>query len=319
MNDRPTMPADPGDDRDPVVAAALRTMVPPPHRPGFWDGLDARLSARDEPPAAPPPPPVPPPVEEPPALAEVIPLPLARRSRPRALLAAAAAALVVVVAAATLLRTANTDVETTPAAPTTEAVETSTSVDPTLDPDPDPAPSTTATGGPASVPPGTPKSTTPTTAASRGTTTTAKPASLTLSPSGLGPLQLGMTTKQATATGAVGAYVGSGNAGCGFAKPAGSYRTGDFGALFLNSRLARLYVQPGSRLRTPQGIGIGSPSSRLSAIPGTRTEGPEKYGAGTEVTIMSGGVGYQFNVENGVVREWSVGTKEGLDLTEACS
>ena len=343
MSDRPLTPADPADERDPVVAAALRTMVPPPHRPGFWDRLDRRLAAGEGPatrpvPAGggvtvppPPPPPVAPPDEAPPPLAEVIPLGSARRGRKQAALAAAAAALVVVFAAATLLRTSSTDVETRPADQTTVPTEPPTSVDPApdADPDPDPSPSTTATtlraGGQATVSPSTSRSTSASTTA-RPTTTTTKAPSLTLSPSGLGRLQLGMTTRQAAATGAVGPYRPSGNGGCGLAQPAGSYRAGDFSALFLNDRLARIYVQGGSRLRTPQGIGYGTPSSRLREIPGARTEAPESYGAGIEVTIMNGGVGYAFNVQapaddvaSGIVREWSVGTREGLALTEGCS
>jgi len=322
MNDRPISPAHPG-DADPVVASALRTLVPPPHRAGFWDSLDARLAAGDQPaaglpivdrPAADPSPTDPGPTEPP--LAEVVPLAAAQRPRPGWWLAVAAA-LIVVVAAATLLRSSNTDLEITPVAPTTVPVQPPTSVDP--EPDPDPAPSTTAI--PGTVPAGTAKATTPSSAATRSTTTVAKPASLSLSPSGLGPLQLGMTTKQAAATGAVGSYVDAGSGNCGFTKPAGTYRAGDFDALFLNGRLARIYVQPGSRLRTPQGIGIGTPSSRLREVPGSRVESPEKYGdgTGTNVDITSGNVGYQFTVKDGTVQFWSVGTREGLELTESCS
>ncbi|MFP5371538.1 MAG: hypothetical protein ACLGI3_12425, partial [Actinomycetes bacterium] len=309
------------------------------HRPGFWDSLDARLAAGDGPAARPvsagdgaavPPTAtvIVPPDAAPPPLAEVIPLGSARRSRQRAALAAAAAALVVVLAAATLVRTSSTDVETRPADQTTVPTDPPASVVPVPDPDPDPpastAPTTLMTRGdvPASPPPSRP--TAPSTTVRRTTTTAAAP--LTLSPSGLGRLQLGMTTSQAAATGAVGPYRPSGNGECGLAQPAGSYRQGDFSALFLDGRLARIYVQGGSRLRTPQGIGYGTPSSRLREIPGTRTEAPEKYGAGIDVTIMNGGVGYVFNVQapaddvaNGVVREWSVGTRTGLALTEACS
>ncbi len=47
------------DEQDPVVAAAIRSVPVPPHGPGFWDELDARLAAEDAPaPVAPTPAPV---------------------------------------------------------------------------------------------------------------------------------------------------------------------------------------------------------------------------------------------------------------------
>ena len=130
-----------------------------------------------------------------------------------------------------------------------------------------------------------------------------------------------MTTQQAEATGAVGPFMddlATGGA-CGDAKPAGAYRAGDFSALYLERRLARFYVSEGSRLRTPQGVAVGSSVAKLSTVPGTRTESPHPYGAGTNVEITTGDVGYQFTVDNGVVTEWSVGTTEGLALTEGCA
>lgn len=312
MNDRP---AAPHDGPDPAVLAALRTMEPPEHGPAFWDELEARLAAEasPDPTAAVPPTPVPP-GERPPA--DVIPLP-PPKSHPRRWLAAVAAGLLVVVGATALLRSTSTKVTTTPAT-TSVSVEPPTSVEP-----PDtvttaaPPPPTTVAPGPA--PGGTVKGTAPATSVPRSSTTT-KPTALTLSPAGVGPLRLGMTITQAKATGVVGAYQdSSGNGSCGLGSGSGTYRSTDFAALFLNGRLARIYAEPGSRLRTPQGIGVGTASSKLTAVAGTRTESPHPYGAGTNVQITSGNVGYQFTVNSGTVRFWSVGTKEGLALSEACS
>jgi len=228
----------------------------------------------------------------------------------------AAAALLLVVAVATLLRSSATDVKTTATEPTSVA-EPSTTV--TIPPPPDTT-STTATAAVVSAPLDTSKPK-PSSTVPRSTTT--RPGGTTLSSRGVGPLRIGMTTQQATATGAVGPYDDfSGSGSCGSAAPAGSYRPGDFSALFLKGRLARFYVPAGSRLRTPQGIGVGSPSSKLSSVPGTRVESPHPYGGGTNVTITSGNVGYQFTVDKvdkGTVKEWSVGTKEGLSLPEACA
>ncbi len=307
MNDRPDVPRDP--DADSRVTAGLRTLPPPPHAPQFWDTLELRLNvdpAAAPTSAAPPPPP----------MAEVVPLRPARSSRAPRWLAAAAAVLVVAAATATLLRTADTDVETTSAASVSVPAEPSTSIAPPAPPGPTP---TSRSAGPVPAPPAMARPAPPATAVNRSTTTT-RPAGLTLSPGGLGPLRLGMTTQQAAATGAVGPYSDSSENGtCGSARPAGPYRADDFDALFLNGKLARVYVDGSSRLRTPQGIGVGTPSSKLSAVTGTRSESPHPYGGGTNVAITSGNAGYLFTVDNGTVREWSVGTTEGLSLTEACS
>ena len=314
MNDRPKVPRDA--EVDSQVTAGVRMMAPPPHNPEFWDTLELRLNG--DPAAAPPSStPSPAPTPPPPPMAEVVPLVPARPSRAPRWLAAAAAVLVVAAATATLLRTADTDVETTTAASISVPGEPSTSIAAAASPGPPP---TSKAVGPAPVAPLAAGKPPPPTGAVNRSTTTARPAGLTLSPAGLGPLRLGMTTEQAAATGAVGPYRDSSENGtCGSAGPAGPYRAGDFDALFLNGRLARVYVDGSSRLRTPQGIGVGTPSSKLSSVPGTRVESPHPYGGGTNVAITSGNSGYLFTVDKGVVREWSVGTREGLSLTEACS
>lgn len=295
---------------DPEVADALRSLTPPPHGFGFWADVEDRLSAR--PPSgtvrlAPqaPPPPLPP-------LAEVVPLAEpSRRPFPR-WPALVAAAMVVVLGAAVLARTTGTDVQTTSAAtslpgetttlPATTAVTTVTTV---------------TTAPPVTAPVTTPKPTVPPSTAPP--TTTRSP--YTVTPDGVGPLRIGMTVKETTATGAMGPPADPLDHGgqCLTASPAGStYTIDDFGALFLDGRLARLYVS-GDRMRTPEGVGKGSASSKLKAIAGTRTESPHPYGSGTNVDIMRGNLGYQFTVDGGKVTEWSVGTKEGLGLPEACS
>jgi len=268
MNDRSMTPGDDPGEPDPTVTFALRAMLPPEHGDAFWDRLEA--SIRTEPVAPTVAVPVvaadPPPLPPPPPIADVVPGPAPRRSRPPGpWIAAVAAVLLVLVAAGALVQTTSTDVKTTAA---TVPVEPPTSAAPTTLPPPAPAlrapSSTTAKAAP------------PTSAAPR-TTTTSKPVSLTLSPGGLGPLRLGMTTQQARATGAAGAYSEPLGPGCGFAGPAGPYRKPDFEALFLENELVRFYVGDASRLRTPQGIGVGSPVSSLSAVPGTRIESPHPY------------------------------------------
>lgn len=263
-------------------------------------------------------PPLPPLAEKPslvdgPPMAEVTSIPVARRSAPRAWWAAAAAAVLVVLLASALLVRSATTGETGPAVsmpaePPTSAPVTSapTSVPTTLAPVP--------------VPTGPTKPSSPSTTVAP--TTTARPTALTLSPDGLGPLRLGMTTKQATATGAVGPFQAdelTPDGSCGSSPPAGAYRPDDFAALFLEGKLVRFYVFQGSRLRTPQGIGIGSAASKLGAVPGARSEIAHPYGRGTNVYIMTGSIGYQFTVEHGTVTEWSVGTKAGLDTPEGCA
>jgi len=316
-------------EADPEITSALRTMEPPAHGYGFWAMLDARLAAEEIPQTAPPPPPPPPPPAalppEPPAeppLAEVIPL--SPRRGPGRWLLAAAAALLVVAGIASITRGDDTKLETTPAAPVT-TVETTTPLPTTslVPPEPTSVPSTVPrTASTVPVAPGTSKpGVSPTTV--RRSTSTTRPGILTLSPAGVGPLRLGMTPRQAAATGAVSRYEAADPtvpSGCGQASADGTYRSGDFTALFVDNKLVRFYVDGGSRLATPQGVKVGSPSSMLSRVPGTRSEAPHPYDeAATDVTFMSGGVGYQFTLNNGSVTRWSVGTRAGLDLTEGCS
>jgi len=131
-----------------------------------------------------------------------------------------------------------------------------------------------------------------------------------------------MSPQQAAATGAMGRYRDAdptSPGSCGMAPPAGSYRSGDFTGLFVDNKLVRLFVSASSRLSTPQGISVGSPSSMIASVPGTRSEQPEPYGAGTDIRVMNGGAGYLFTVSQGAITEWSVGAPAGLDLTEGCS
>lgn len=315
---------DPG-EADPEITSALRTMAPPAHGYGFWAMVDARLAAEggaQAPPAPPPPPSAPPepPGPPPPPLAEVVPL--SPRRGPGRWLLAAAAAVVAVAGIAAVTRSDDTKLETTPAAPVV-TVETTTPPPPTSVAPPEPTVPSTVPRTASTVPvaPGTSKpSASPTTVRSTPTT---RSGGLTLSPAGLGPLRLGMSPQQATATGAVGRYRDADSTAppgsCGTTPPAGTYRSGDFTALFVDNRLARIYVEPSSRLATPQGITVGSPSSMIASVPGTRSEQPEKYGGGTDIRVVTGGAGYLFTVSQGAITRWSVGTPAGLDLSEACS
>lgn len=312
---------DPG-EADPEITSALRTMAPPAHGYGFWAMLDARLAAEGgtEAPPAPPPAPPEPPGPPPPPLAAVIPL--SPRRGPGRWLLAVAAAVVALAGIAAVTRSDDTKLETTPAAPVVP-VETTTPPPPTSEPPPERTSVSSTVPRPASTVPVAPGTSKP--AASPTTvrpTTTTRSGSLTLSPAGLGPLRLGMSPQQAAATGAVGRYSDADPTsprGCGLAPAAGSYRSGDFDGLFLDNKLARIYVTQSSRLSTPQGITVGSPSSMIASVPGTRSEQPHPYGAGTNIRVMTGGAGYLFTVSQGAITEWSVGTPAGLDLSEACS
>lgn len=318
------------EDRDPVVAGALQTLVPPPHGYGFWQELEAILAAgpADATVAVPAvaataviaageevPPPLPPP----PPLAEVVPLP-PRRPQPRWWpLAWVAAAVLVVAAGALVVRSTSTDVTTTPAASTAPA-------DTSLPPETTPAPSTTLmspspTSAPVTAPVTTAKPPAPTTTVKPATTTTVNPA-LVVSPSGLGGLRFGMTTDEAVATGVVGPYQDadpSTPGRCGYAKPDGTYRAGDFEAMFFNGRLVGLFMTSTTRLRTPEGAGIGSTLAALRAIPGTRMERPHEFQVGTTVRIMQGDLGYQFQLVPDTVTMWGVGTLESLYSDEGCA
>ena len=117
-------------DRDPFVAAALRSVQPPPPRPGFWDELAARLEAA--PPSAGTPVGLPTPTPAPapaPAPARVLPLtsPPARRRWGRVAVAALSAAAVAAVAVGIAIRDDNSrDVRTT--SPPSTAVAANPSV-----------------------------------------------------------------------------------------------------------------------------------------------------------------------------------------------
>lgn len=310
MRDQPNEPVDLEGEPDPAVTAGLRSMPVPSHGSGFWAEVDAQVGAnasmgtvRPTPPQLPPPFPPPP---------EVTPLATSASGFPR-WLAMAAAAVVVVAALGTvaLARRTSTDVETT-AATSTLPVEPTALVTTTLLPS-----STLTTARPATAPVTTPKPTAPSTSAPP----TVVRSPFTVTPEGVGPIRIGMTGKQTEATGAVGPATDPLDNGgqCMTAGPAGTtYTTDDFSALFLEGRLARLYVGS-SRMRTPEGVGTGSASSKLKAIPGTRTERPHPYGGGTNIDIMRGNVGYQFTVDQGRVTEWSVGTRDGLSLPEGCA
>jgi len=316
----PWNPANEPDEADPEITSALRTMAPPAHGYGFWAMLDARLAAEPGTQAPPPPPPPSAPLEPaPPPLAEVVPL--SRRRRPGRWLLAAAAALVALAGIAAVTRSDDTKLETTPAAPVV-TIETTTPTTSVTPPEPTSVPSTVPrTASTVPVAPGTSRPSVSPTTVPRSTTTTRR-GSLTLSPTGLGPLRLGMSPQQAAATGAMGRYRDAdptSPGSCGTAPPAGSYRSGDFTGLFVDNKLVRFYVTASSRISTPQGISVGSPSSMIASVPGTRSEQPEPYGAGTNITVMSGGAGYLFTVSQGAITEWSVGTPAGLDLKEACS
>lgn len=311
MSDLPTEPVEPHGEPDPAVTAALRSVAPPPHRDTFWTEVDGRIAAQAPTGTVRPTPPRQPPLAPP--LTEVTPIAAAPRRRFPGWLVVAAAALVVVAALGTALlaRTTSTDVQTTSAASTLPAV-TTTLLSTTLPPPP------TRPTAPVTAPVTTPKPTAaPTTVAP--STTTRPP--LVATPEGIGPLRIGMTIKQTAATGVLGPYDDPLETGgqCGYAEPTGPYTSSDFSALFLDGRLARLYIAEGSRIRTPEGIGSGSASSKLKAVAGTRTESPHPYQRGTNVDIMRGDVGYQFTVDGGKVLEWSVGTREGLSLPEGCA
>jgi len=314
----PWSPVNEPDETDAEITSALRTMAPPAHGYGFWAMLDARLAAEAGSQAPPPPPPPPSaPLAAPPPLAEVVPL--SPQRGPGRWLVAAAAALVAVAGIAAITRSDNTKLETTPAAPVV-TVETTTPTTSVVPPEPTAVPPT-VTRTASTVAPGTSRPSASPTTVPRSTTTT-RSGSLSLSPAGLGQLRLGMSPQQAAATGAMGRYRDAdptSPGSCGTAPPAGSYRSGDFTGLFVNNKLVRFYVTASSRLSTPQGISVGSPSSMIASVPGTRSEQPEPYGAGTNITVMTGGAGYLFTVSQGAITEWSVGTPAGLDLKEACS
>lgn len=116
---------------DPVVRTALRLLPVPPHRRGFWDELDHRLSEVPAPRRLVPL--QPPPAEAPPAGTDVgtattvvelddhdgravLPPALRRRSNAALVMAAAAAAVIVVIAGSTLVRQRDgTDLDTSEA------------------------------------------------------------------------------------------------------------------------------------------------------------------------------------------------------------
>ncbi len=318
----PWNPENDPDEADPEITSALRTMAPPAHGHGFWDTLNARLAAEagGQAPPPPPPPSAPPELPAEPPLAEVVPL--SPRRGPGRWLLAAAAVLVAVAGIAAVTRSDDTKLETTPAAPVV-TVETTTPTTSVAPPEPTSVPSTVPrTASTVPVAPGTSKPSVSPTTVPRSTTTTRAAGSLTLSPAGLGPLRLGMSPQQAAATGALGRYRDAdptSPGSCGTASPTGSYRSGDFTGLFVDNKLVRFYVTASSRLSSPQGISVGSPSSMIAKVPGTRSEQPEPYGAGTNITVMTGGAGYLFTVSQDAITEWSVGTPAGLDLKEACS
>lgn len=95
--------------------------------------------------------------------------------------------------------------------------------------------------------------------------------------------------------------------------PAGRFRVP-----FRENVLIGIYPEFGSAFRTPQGIGEGTRVSELEKVPGTRTQVPGTDGSGMQVTIPTGTIGYSFNVVDGQVENWFVGTDQALDFPEGC-
>jgi len=139
---------------------------------------------------------------------------------------------------------------------------------------------------------------------------------LVLTTAGIGPLRIGMSSTDAIKTGAIGKPESLD--GCATAQGAGPYRAGDFTVLFLDGKLARVYIDDGtSRALGPRGVKIGSAGSALDGVKGTRSA-PDFYG-GAVVQIAEGSVGYAFEIVDGKVRTFSAGTLEALALVEYCA
>lgn len=139
---------------------------------------------------------------------------------------------------------------------------------------------------------------------------------LVLTTAGIGPLRIGMSSTDAIKTGAIGKPESLD--GCATAQAAGPYRSGDFTVLFLDGKLARIYIDDGSsRAQGPRGVKIGSDVSALDGVKGTRSA-PDFYG-GAMVRVADGTLGYAFEIVDGKVRTFSAGTLEALALVEYCA
>ena len=128
------------------------------------------------------------------------------------------------------------------------------------------APSTTTPVTPPSAPSSTPPSTAPT-SPTPAHSTSRPPSALILGPHGLGALKLGMTSKQATATGLINPWRGKEAAGCSLYSNLKAAPT-DGGNVEFGGTLGVEAIDAYGDVGTPEGIHIGSSkAAMLKAYP----------------------------------------------------
>ncbi len=149
---------------------------------------------------------------------------------------------------------------------------------------------------------------------------------LELSAGGLGPLKVGITPEEASATGLItwGGWsftVEEDGYQCGGAVAASPpFGEEDFGAIFSSDGLEQLIVKA-DQFRTRDGLGVGSSRDHVREVLGEPSESaPDEYNPGTSWDFFrySGtGMGFAFD-QGGIAREVAIGTWNGVHLSEGC-
>jgi len=106
---------------------------------------------------------------------------------------------------------------------------------------------------------------------------------------------------------------------CGFGESAGIFASDDFGAMFMEPGLVRLYIWSPD-LITEEGLGLGSPRAHIEEVMGVPdAEQPGHYvPTQTELRYRLDEYGMLFVLEDDAVIEMSVGFWDQLFLVEGC-
>jgi hypothetical protein len=167
-------------------------------------------------------------------------------------------------------------------------------------------------------------SSTETTAPETTTTTEAADTTFLLLPTGLGDIAIGADPADLVAAGLM-TYGGPDFTPeldgylCGFGDSAGPYGPDAFAGQMMDRGLVRLYIID-DRIRTPEGIGVGSSEADMLAALGPPFDSyPDVYvETQTNHLYASGDYGLMFKVEGGEIIQANAGFYDALGFAEGC-
>jgi hypothetical protein len=148
------------------------------------------------------------------------------------------------------------------------------------------------------------------------------PAVMTVTERGIGPLRVGMTVPEASASlgGALAAPAGTDTAGCHYVQ----WRGGPPGVRFLveGGRIARVDVDS-TGIRTAAGAGIGDTEEQVQRLyPGRVSVTPQKYANGHYLTVTPGAADTSyaivFETSEGKVTRFRSGRRPQVQYVEGC-